>query len=202
MTPPNRAVPSAADVASWTDEERTSVARALDAWQRDSIMAGRPMRQRHVMLAITIVGALVLVPWIAYLSVTLPEHHRTGMWDVAWVGFDVILLVMVAASAWSMWRRRMVTIAFLAASAITLMLDAWFDIVLSWGSKEARSSVITGLFIEVPVALLFIATIMRILRRSGEMVARLRGVEPPRHALAVPMPMAPTDGPSTTGAVS
>lgn len=143
------------------------------------------------MLAITVIGAAVLVPWIAYLSVTLPEHHRVGTWNIAWVGFDILLLLSLGATAWAMWRRRLVAVAFLTASAVALVFDAWFDITLSWGSREQRSSLLTGLLVEVPVALLSIATIFRILRRSGAMVARLQGVEPPRHALAVPVPMAP-----------
>src|SRR5215475_14160592 len=50
-------------------------------------------------------GALLLVPWVVLLAVTLPSQHRAAHWDVAWVGFDVLLALLLLTVAISAWRR-------------------------------------------------------------------------------------------------
>src|SRR5205823_5134745 len=47
------------------------------------------------------VGATGLVGWTVALAVRLPTRYTAGHWNVAWVGFDVILLVSVIATAWA-----------------------------------------------------------------------------------------------------
>ena len=37
--------------------------------------------------------SLVLLPWIVYLGYSLPSRQVSPDYDVAWAGFDVILLV-------------------------------------------------------------------------------------------------------------
>src|SRR6184192_77114 len=44
---------------------------------------------RRIFLTIVIASSLLLIPWIAYLAVSLPDHHVAGHWKAAWVGFDV-----------------------------------------------------------------------------------------------------------------
>ena len=46
------------------------------------------------------VGATVgLIPWIVYLGVTLPAKYTAHNWTVTWVGFDLLLLIFMAAVA-------------------------------------------------------------------------------------------------------
>src|SRR5262249_47570213 len=45
--------------------------------------------------------AVALVPWILYLTFTLPSRHVTLHYDLAWIGFDVALLASFAATAWA-----------------------------------------------------------------------------------------------------
>jgi len=42
-----------------------------------------------MLLALVAVG---LVPWIFYLTFTLPSRHVTFHYDLAWVGFDIALV--------------------------------------------------------------------------------------------------------------
>ena len=51
-----------------------------------------------------IVLAALTVPWIAVLAVTLPKHQYTGHYRLAWVGFDVLLVIMLARTGWVAWR--------------------------------------------------------------------------------------------------
>ena len=51
------------------------------------------------------VASAVLIPWIVLLALTLPRHYVAGHWRLTWVGFDIILLASLAATAWFAWRR-------------------------------------------------------------------------------------------------
>ena len=48
--------------------------------------------------------AIGLVPWILYLTFTLPSRHVTFHYDLAWIGFDVALAASFAATAWAVLR--------------------------------------------------------------------------------------------------
>jgi phosphoglycerol transferase MdoB-like AlkP superfamily enzyme len=74
------------------------------------------------------VSAAVLVPWAAYLAVSLPASVSARHWPAAWAGLDVVMAAGLAATAWLAVRRdRRMT--FPAVSTATLFLvDAWFDV--------------------------------------------------------------------------
>jgi hypothetical protein len=74
------------------------------------------------------VSAAVLVPWAAYLAVSLPASVSARHWPAAWVGLDVVMAAGLAATAWLAVRRdRRMT--FPAVSTATLFLvDAWLDV--------------------------------------------------------------------------
>lgn len=144
-----------------------------------------------MILTITTVGAVVMVPWIIYLSNTLRGRHRVTMWDTAWIGFDIFLLVVLAASALAVWRRKMVAVVLLTAAAVTLLIDAWFDVTLSWGTKEQSIALLTAVIAELPLAIILLATVRVALLRWSRLIASLRGEVPDsRSVLSQPMPMA------------
>ena len=39
-------------------------------------------------------SAVLLIPWIAYLGLSLPHRYVAHNWDATWVGFDVLLFVL------------------------------------------------------------------------------------------------------------
>jgi hypothetical protein len=67
-------------------------------------------RLRHARLWLLLVlgsVAIVLFPWTAYLSATLPSEHVTHHWQVAWAGFDLFeAAALVATRARACPRRR------------------------------------------------------------------------------------------------
>jgi hypothetical protein len=74
------------------------------------------------------ISAVVLVPWAAYLALSLPASVSARHWPVAWTGLDVVMAAGLAATAWLAVRRDRRT-AFPAVSTATLLLvDAWFDV--------------------------------------------------------------------------
>jgi hypothetical protein len=79
--------------------------------------------------------AIVLVPWIGYLAATLPAAARTYE-RLPWVGFDIGLMLALAATSVLAWRGSP-RVAFAATvTATMLVIDAWFDVTTSVRSLD------------------------------------------------------------------
>jgi hypothetical protein len=109
-------------------------------------------RRRRLMLQVLWVCAFALVPWTAYLAVSLPNVYNTRHWAVAWTGFDVLEIFALAATAYYAWRGRQALIAYAIAAATLLVCDAWFDITLDLGTSGIWTSLASAVFIELPLA--------------------------------------------------
>jgi hypothetical protein len=72
-------------------------------------------------------AALALVPWIGYLAFTLPVTDRVNT-RLPWVGFDVALMLALAATAVLAWRGSPRLVIAAACTATMLVIDAWFDV--------------------------------------------------------------------------
>jgi hypothetical protein len=79
------------------------------------------------------------VPWTVYLSLTLPQHARTHHYRLAWVGFDVLLALVLLATAHAAWRGRRLVGPLAASIATMLVVDAWFDVTMSGRSGETEA---------------------------------------------------------------
>jgi hypothetical protein len=44
--------------------------------------------------------SLALVPWTVYLGLSLPSRQLSPHYNIAWVGFDVLLLVTLGATGY------------------------------------------------------------------------------------------------------
>lgn len=95
--------------------------------------------------------SLILLPWTIYLARTLPARQESPHNDIAWVGFDVILLIGLATTAYFALRRSGFLTISASASATLLVVDAWFDIMTSPGDQVAESIVLAAL-VELPLA--------------------------------------------------
>jgi hypothetical protein len=82
---------------------------------------------------------LGLIPWTAFLAVTLHGRFEARHWDIAWVGFDAVLIVVFAYTAWAAWFRRQILVAAALVAATLLVCDAWFDVTMSLGTPIRRS---------------------------------------------------------------
>jgi hypothetical protein len=97
------------------------------------------------------VSAVVLVPWAAYLALSLPASVSARHWPLAWTGLDVAVAAGLAATAWLAVRRDRRT-ALPAVSAATLLLvDAWFDVCTAPAGRPFAVA-LTDLFIEAAEA--------------------------------------------------
>jgi hypothetical protein len=117
--------------------------------------------------------ALALVPWTLWLTFSLPSRHVSDRYDLAWVGFDVALMVAFAATAWAAVRRSRWLPTFAAVTGTMLVCDAWFDIVTSHGGSEMAEAVAEAVFGELPLAAVCVYIVIDV-DRFQRTVSRLR----------------------------
>ena len=169
-----------ADLRRMTPEERAGLACAL-AKLNAQCLAPTPLsqRRRRLVIAASLIGTLVLAVWIGVLEVKLPRYYRAGGWRAAWVGFDIALLLVFAATAWAAWRRRQILIVCLMVLATLLVCDAWFDTTLDWGTQGFTLSLLSALLLELPLAVVALIGARRLLRLTIGRLEVLAGVSGP-----------------------
>jgi hypothetical protein len=93
------------------------------------------------------------IPWTVYLSLTLPDHARTHNYRLAWVGFDVMLILAMLTTAYLAWRGRPLAGQVAGCTATMLIVDAWFDVTTS-GRHDVVMALLLAAFAELPLAAL------------------------------------------------
>ena len=150
--------------------EQARLARAV------TVLAGaRSSWRRRLLIAAALVCAAGLAAWIGVLAVTLPLRYRAGGWSAAWIGFDAVLFLAFAATAWAAWRRRQVLILCLVVLATLLCCDAWFDTTLDWGTPGFIDSLTLALVVELPLAVVAMIGARRLLRLTFSRLHALKG---------------------------
>ena len=117
-------------------------------------------------IAVMVISGFILLPWTAYLTVTLPDRHEVNNWHVAWVGFDIGLALSLLLTVLTIRRRSRWISAAGASSATLFVCDAWFDCVTANPGSEFLESVASAIFAELPLAVLCL-----LVAREGEKVA-------------------------------
>lgn len=144
------------EIEQLTLSERLALVRrlrqgeVLDAARRSALR--RVRLRRAVALTVTAVAAGLLVPWTAYLAVSLPEHYESHAWRLTWVGFDVLLMLMLGLTAFFAWKKRMLVVVTGFASGVLLLADAWFDVTTS-DRNTVHLSVASAVLVEIPLSI-------------------------------------------------
>ena len=181
-----RGVLSEEQIAGMSPRERRELIRRLSRPVDDIVPSRRWLRRvRERRIAILVVTSAVLVPWIVYLGATLPRVYVAYHWDLTWVGFDVLLLAMMVATAVLGYLRRQLLVVTAFATGILLICDAWFDVMTAHGDDRTWS-VVTALAVELPFAGVLIAGSLQVLRLSA---ARLWALDQGAHAWQVRIPL-------------
>ncbi|MEU8589194.1 hypothetical protein AB0C59_19635 [Streptomyces sp. NPDC048664] len=124
----------------------------------------RDERRRRHAVELFAVSALGLVPWTVLLGLKLPSDHQVHAWRTTWVGFDVMLLVALAATAALGRRRHRAVVIPALASAVLLVCDAWFDVSLEFGTPDVWGAAALAVFVELPMAAFIVHRVRRVLR--------------------------------------
>jgi hypothetical protein len=95
--------------------------------------------------------SLILLPWIAYLAYSLPSRQVSADYDVAWAGFDAMLLAALAGTGYFALRRSRYLATAATAAATLLVVDAWFDVMTTLpGQRLEPVALAAG--VELPLA--------------------------------------------------
>lgn len=152
-----------AQIAALTAAQRRELITRLGQPLGDMIDPEFLAKVRRIRLSLMIGGSMAMVPWLGYLSVTLPENYVAHNWPITWVGFDVLLVGFMLTTAVLGYLRRQLLVLAAFTTGVLLICDAWFDLMTA-GPKDIWLSVITALLIEVPLAIFMITSAVRILR--------------------------------------
>jgi hypothetical protein len=152
-----------AQIAALTPEERRELVKRLEQPLSDVIDPVLLGRIRRVRLSVMISCSIAMIPWLVYLSWTLPQNYVAHNWTLTWVGFDVLLVAFMLATAVFGYLRRQVLLFAAFTSGVLLICDAWFDLMTA-GPDDLWLSMITALLIEVPLAIFMIRGAQRIMR--------------------------------------
>ena len=153
-------------IDAMTPQERRDLIIRLGRPVSDLVHPVTAARVRRARLGIMVGGSLALIPWIVFLAATLPDRYLVLNWPFTWVGFDALLVTLMAATAYLGSRRRALFVLTAFATAVMLVCDAWFDITTA-GPDDIWRSVCAAMFAELPLATLLILGTLRLMRVMG-----------------------------------
>jgi hypothetical protein len=139
-------------------------------------------------------AAIALIPWTIYLGLTLPQSYNAQHWQATWVGFDVLLLAFMIATAVLGFTQHHLLTLFAFATGVLLVCDSWFD-VLTAKRGDFVVSVLTAALGELPLAAVLIVGTLRIARLQVAPFSRAWWLFPRRRRVdwSSPGPFAPSD---------
>lgn len=173
-------------IAAMTAEERGALIRRLACPVAEYEQPRWLLRRMREFRVVLMVGSvLVMVPWTVNLALTLPRNYVAQNWDTTWVGFDVLLLVMLLSTAVLGWLRRQMLVLTAFATGVLLLCDAWFD-VMTAQTHDRTLSLTTALVVELPLAVVLVASSLQLMRLTA---ARLWVLEEGAHVWQIPIPL-------------
>lgn len=120
----------------------------------------------HWVAALYGLFAVVTMPWTIYLAATLPTRHLSKHWDVAWVGLDVCIVVMLILNAVYSYLESKWLVMSATATTTLLVVDGWFDVMNSRGGQQLGQALAMAVLIELPLAVLTFMVALKLVRRE------------------------------------
>ncbi|HKP43963.1 hypothetical protein [Mycobacterium sp.] len=157
---------SDAAIAALSADERRELILRLERPLGELLPASSLARLRRIRIVLMVGASIGLIPWIVYLSLTLPDKYVAHNWTTTWVGFDILLLVFLTTTAVLGLLQRQLLILTAFTSGILLICDAWFD-VMTAAPGDRWLSLLTGGLGELPLAVVLITGALRILRLTA-----------------------------------
>jgi hypothetical protein len=94
------------------------------------------------------------LPWIVYLGFVLPRRSRAAHYDLAWLGFDGAMWLVLAALAVAAFKRHPAIGPVAAVATTMLLVDAWFDVVTAPTRDRFVVALVLALVAELPLAVI------------------------------------------------
>jgi|GEM_PF-6019664 len=150
MTGCSDGVLSDARIAAMSPAERRNLIQRLQRPLEEvypPLVADRMRRNR---LTLMVGGVIGLIPWIVYLGFNLPANYVAQNWPATWIGFDCLLIVFMAATAVLGWLGRQLVVLPAFTTGVSLICDAWFDIVTARPGRDLALPILTAALGNLP----------------------------------------------------
>ncbi len=123
-----------------------------------------------------------LIPWTVFLAIKLPIRYTARHWTLLWVGFDLVLMIVLAYTAWAAWFRKQIMVVMSIVAGTMLAADAWFDVITSLGKRGEWITLLTAFLAEIPGSIFFFWLARAVILRSIDNVYKMAGIasSPPR----------------------
>jgi hypothetical protein len=157
---------SDAQIAGMSAADRRELIQRLERPIDELLPPSVLTRVRRVRIVLMVGATIGLLPWIVYLAFSLPDKYMAHNWPVTWVGFDIMLLIFMAATALLGLLRRQLLILAAFTTGVLLICDAWFDLMTA-GPEDRWLSLLVAVLAELPLAVLLITGALRILRLTA-----------------------------------
>lgn len=109
-------------------------------------------------------AGLIMIPWVLYLSMSLPKEAMDSHWALGWVGLDSgEALALFATGRFLMRADNRCTLTATAAAAL-LLTDAWFDVTAAAPGGELAIAIVMAVCVELPVAIGCTVLALRLIR--------------------------------------
>ncbi|WP_020659232.1 hypothetical protein [Amycolatopsis benzoatilytica] len=109
-------------------------------------------------------AGLIMIPWILYLSMSLPKQAMDSHWALAWVGLDSCeALTLFATGRFLKQADNRCTLTATAAAAL-LLTDAWFDVTAATSGGELAIAIVMAVCVEIPIAIVCTVLASRLIR--------------------------------------
>jgi hypothetical protein len=114
-------------------------------------------------------AAIVLLPWIGVLAVSLPRRSFDLHYRAAWIGFDLLLIFAISRTAYMAFRVDPRVQFPATATATLLFVDAWFDMMTSSSHRAFFQAFVLAVLVEIPAALFSLYVARQVSRRVLEL---------------------------------
>ena len=115
---------------------------------------------------------LGLIPQVVGLSSSLTPIAIANHWRAVWVGLDITEALAFLLTSWFIYLKSSLVTITASVTGTLLWLDAWFDVLTSFGSRSLATATNLAVFAEIPLGLFCFFVALRTLgmlrRRSGE----------------------------------
>ncbi|MER5636259.1 hypothetical protein ABT095_04815 [Kitasatospora sp. NPDC002227] len=129
--------------------------------ERASLASERVVTPRLALVFLT--AAALLLPWTVLLFLTLPGRQQAERWNIAWGGFDALLILVFTGAAVRILRLSPKSAFVNAAAATLLVVDAWFDVMTAPTTGELVQALLMAGLVELPMAVICARTALRVL---------------------------------------
>jgi hypothetical protein len=111
-----------------------------------------------------VVMGMVMIPWLCYLAVSLPDSAEAVHWAAAWVGLDSCEALALFSTGWLLLRGDSRCALTATATSVLLSIDAWFDVTTSAPGTQMATAVAMAVCVEIPLASLCAVLALQIFR--------------------------------------